>query len=420
MDHLLAYPLDAPGGTFHAVTSPLVEPGRGEIRVRTLRTSVCQSDVVIYRVGLPRIKSWPAIILHEASCVVDAVGAGVEKFRVGDLVGLGCDIPCGAPDCIYCGEHGTGDWTSCPDTQATGHEFPGFARSHAILPAWFVKLGPIARFPENFNPDHACQLEPLACTLEGLTRVNHCIENRIVVLIGAGSQSTYALQCAQKMGACKIILVNRGSGRLGRVLRDFGDGRVVGLRWDEHVVENVFRECRPFNEPHFVMVNAPARPAYELAVKLLGCGTVLDGHAGVKGAAGKPRIAHEIDLNNDIHYKLQCYQATHGSGPHGIALAHRFLVENAFPKLDLMTNATERFHHTQIREAIERASAPDSLKVIIDWEAPQPIHQSVEGQKPEGRKSPAAPLRGASLKDGPLQRAADDLRPSTFRPSTGR
>ncbi len=364
----LSYYLDRPGGAFTPVEESLPNPGPGEIRVRTRRVSVCQSDVVIYRVGLPRIKKWPALILHEASCEVDAVGEGVEKFQPGDLVGIGCDIPCGDAGCIYCGDHGTGDWTSCPNTQATGHEFPGFARTHAILPDWFVRLGPIAKFPAGFNPDHACQLEPLACTLEGMTRVNHCIENRIVVLIGAGSQSTYALQCARAMGARKIILVNRGADRLQRVLRDFADGRVVGLRWDEGVVERVFAECKPFNEPHFVMVNAPVQPAYELAVKLMGYGTVMDGHAGVKGAAGKPRIAHEVDLNNDIHYKLQCYQATHGSGMHGIRLAHDLLAGNKLPRIDRMTNDTERFKHTQIREAIERAADPDSLKVIIDWD----------------------------------------------------
>lgn len=364
----LIYYLNQPGGQFQAVEEPRPLPQAGEIRLRVLRTSVCQSDVVIYRVGLPRIKKWPAIILHEVSGVVDAVGRGVTKFQEGDLIGLGCDIPCGDPECLYCGKNGTGDWTSCPHTQATGHEFPGFARTHAVLPQWLVETGPIVQFPRGFNPDHACQLEPLACTLEGMTRVNRCIENRIVVLIGAGSQSTYALQCAQKMGARKIIVVNRGADRLERVLRDFGDERVVGVKWDESAVEKIRRECQPFNEPHFVMVNAPARPAYELAAKIMGYGTVLDVHAGVKGAEGKPRIAHEVDLNNDIHYKLQCYQATHGSSLHGIGLAHRFLCEEGLPRLDRMTNATERFHHSQIREAIERAADPDSLKVIINWE----------------------------------------------------
>jgi threonine dehydrogenase-like Zn-dependent dehydrogenase len=364
----LIYYLDKPGGTFTPVQETLQEPGPGEIRVKTLRTAVCQSDVVIYRQGLPRIKSWPAIVLHEASCRVEAVGKGVTKFAPGDLVGLGCDIPCGDLNCIYCGDNGTGDWTSCPNTQATGHEFPGFARSHAILPDWFVKLGPIVKFDPGISPDQACHLEPLACGLEGLTRVNNCIENRVVVLIGSGSQSTYALQCALAMKARKVILVNRGLERLERVLRDFADPRVMGMRWDDDIVSKVFAACKPFNEPHFVMVNAPCIPAYELATKLMGYGTVLDGHAGVKGAGGKPRIEHKVDLNNDIHYKLQCYQATHGSSMRGIHLAHGLINGKQLPLLDRMTHATERFHHSKLLEAIERSADPDSLKVIIHWE----------------------------------------------------
>jgi L-iditol 2-dehydrogenase len=365
-----SYLLDRPGGTFCAqeVLLPALEPG--EILLRTRRASVCQSDVVIYKSGLPRIKSWPAVVLHEVSATVEAVGEGVNQFAPGDLVGLGCDIPCGDRSCIYCGDHGTGDWTSCPNTQATGHEFPGFARTHAILPKWFVDLGPIVKFPVDFDPDHACQLEPLACCLEGMTRVNHCITNRIVVLIGAGSQSTYALQAALAMGARKIIVVNRGAARLERVLRDFGDPRVQGIPWDENVVAQVFAACRPFNEPHFVMMNAPCREGYELSVKLMGYGTVLDAHAGVKGAGGKPRIAYEVDLNNEVHYKLQCYQATHGSSMHGIRLARELLVSGKLPKLGAMTNPTERFAPTQILEALQRAADGDSLKVIINFDQP--------------------------------------------------
>jgi L-iditol 2-dehydrogenase len=338
------------------------------LRLRTAQTTVCQTDVVIYRQGLPRIKQWPALLLHEVCCVVDAVGEGVTDYSPGDLVGLGCDIPCGDVECIYCGRHGTGDWTSCPQTQATGHEFPGFARTHAILPDWFVECGPIVKFGSDVDPSHVCQLEPLACCLEGMTRVNHCIEDRVVVLLGAGSQSVYALESAQAMKARKIIVVNRGQERLDRVMRDFGDDNVVGLKWDENVVKAVLAECKPFNEPHFVMVNAPCQAAYQLAPKLMGYGTVLDAHAGVKGADGKPRLAHELDLNNDVHYRLQCYQATHGSSMHGIRLAHQFLSEGRLPKIDLMTNDSERFRQGQILEAIDRATDPDSLKVIIDWD----------------------------------------------------
>ena len=70
----LSYYLDKPGGVFSAREQEIGEPGPGELRLRTAKTSVCQSDVVIYRHGLPRIKEWPALVLHEVCAVVDAVG----------------------------------------------------------------------------------------------------------------------------------------------------------------------------------------------------------------------------------------------------------------------------------------------------------------------------------------------------------
>ena len=362
------YYLDKPGGHFNKASKDLRAPLNGEITVKTRRTSICQSDVVIYKYGLPRIKEWPAIILHETCCEVIDVGEGVVDYEVGDILGIGCDLPCGDLKCIYCGENGTGDWTSCPSTHATGHEFPGFAQTHAVLPNWFVRFGPIKKFPRDFDLDQVCQLEPLACCLEGMKRVNNCIENRVVVLIGAGSQSTYALQVAQAMKARKIIVVNRGKRRLDRILKDFGNETVVGLLWNQTVVERVFEECKPFNEPHFIMMNVPHRDGYELATKLLGYNTVLDAHAGVKGPEGKPEIIHQIDLNNDIHYKLQCYQATHGSSMYSINLAQSMLLKNQLPYLSKMTRKDEVFDKNHILEAIKRADDSDSLKVIIDWD----------------------------------------------------
>jgi hypothetical protein len=170
------------------------------------------------------------------------------------------------------------------------------------------------------------------------------------------------------MGARKIIVTNRGADRLERVLTDFADDRVVGLPWTDDVRESILAECKPFNEPHFVMVNASAEAAYRLAADLMGYNTVLDAHAGVKGAGGKPAILHELDLNNDVHYKLQCYQATHGSTMHGICLARDMINGGQLPNLDRMTRSNEVFGPSELLAAVSRASDRDSLKVIVDWE----------------------------------------------------
>ena len=52
------YYLDKPGGAFKEKEVEIPVPQKGEILVKTRRTSVCQSDVVIYKHGLPRIKEF--------------------------------------------------------------------------------------------------------------------------------------------------------------------------------------------------------------------------------------------------------------------------------------------------------------------------------------------------------------------------
>lgn len=78
------YYLDQPGGSFTPKEEQITSPAKGEILVKRRRTSVCQSDVVIYKHGLPHIKQWPVVILHEACCEVVEIGEGVTKFAVGD------------------------------------------------------------------------------------------------------------------------------------------------------------------------------------------------------------------------------------------------------------------------------------------------------------------------------------------------
>jgi L-iditol 2-dehydrogenase len=52
---------------------------------------------------------------------------------------------------------------------------------------------------------------------------------------------------------------------------------------------------------------------------------------------------------------------------HGIRLAQQMLAEGRLPKIDLMTNDTERFGPEDLLKAIDRAADSDSLKVIVEW-----------------------------------------------------
>ncbi len=81
----------------------IIDPRPGEVRVRVHYCGLCHSDYGFVDGSTPA--PGPVVLGHEASGVVDAVGAGVTHLAVGDKVVLTPAPPCGK--CYYCvrGEH---------------------------------------------------------------------------------------------------------------------------------------------------------------------------------------------------------------------------------------------------------------------------------------------------------------------------
>ncbi len=73
-------------------------PGPGEILVRMLATGVCHTDLHAKEGHFGR--QFPYLLGHEATAVVERVGAGVTRPSVGDTVMLNWRAPCGR--CRFC------------------------------------------------------------------------------------------------------------------------------------------------------------------------------------------------------------------------------------------------------------------------------------------------------------------------------
>ncbi len=76
----------------------IIEPRAGEVRVRVHYCGICHSDLSCINGAMPFLGA--TILGHEASGIVDCVGAGVTHLEPGDHVVLTPAPPCG--DCYYC------------------------------------------------------------------------------------------------------------------------------------------------------------------------------------------------------------------------------------------------------------------------------------------------------------------------------
>ena len=79
----------------------LADPGPGEVLVRVAAASLCHSDLSVIDGTRPRVM--PMVLGHEASGVVEKIGAGVKRFAEGDHVVFSWMARCGHCRCCIDG-----------------------------------------------------------------------------------------------------------------------------------------------------------------------------------------------------------------------------------------------------------------------------------------------------------------------------
>lgn len=264
-------------GTLHIRDVPVPVPADGEALVRISASGVCHSDLHIARgdwFGVPRT----GVLGHEAIGVVEALGAGAERFaQVGDRVilglgGTGGGYWCGA--CEYCLQ---GQPRHCAESKGI---MGTFAEYFCVYARSLVKL------PDSVG-DHEA---PLACgglTAYGAVKKllkHHVLPGRPIAVIGAaGGLGHYAVQIATAFGY-KVVGVDIGAERLDFV-RSLGAHLAVGA---DEAVDVVQRELGGVDAS---LVFSAKMAGFDLGMKLLR-------RRGLFVAVGLPATSEgNIELN---------------------------------------------------------------------------------------------------------------------------
>jgi NADPH:quinone reductase-like Zn-dependent oxidoreductase len=186
-------------------------PGPGEIRVRLHASSLNYHD---YLVATGRIRTADGRVpMSDGAGVVEAVGEGVTEFTVGDQV-----ISCFFPE-WHDGPPTVGDFSTVP-----GDGVDGYAREAAVRPAtWFT------RAPRGLSHAEAATLPTAGLTAWRALVVDGGLKAGDVVLaLGTGGVSIFALQIAKMMGAT-VIATSSSDEKLERV-RAMGADLTINYR----------------------------------------------------------------------------------------------------------------------------------------------------------------------------------------------
>ncbi|HTU88194.1 MAG TPA: alcohol dehydrogenase catalytic domain-containing protein [Solirubrobacteraceae bacterium] len=184
---------------------PDPEPGPGEVVCDVLACGVCASDVTDWYIA-PRL---PAVLGHELTGVIRAVGEGADAPPAGTRVAIHHHAPCG--ECRRCRR---GHETLCERFRATRLHPGGFAervRIPAELTSELLKL------PAALDPVAGTFIEPLACVLRAQNRAGLHPGDTLLV-VGAGINGLLQIGAAHARGIEAVWVREPRPERLDRAL----------------------------------------------------------------------------------------------------------------------------------------------------------------------------------------------------------
>jgi alcohol dehydrogenase, propanol-preferring len=185
-------------GKLELTEKPLTEPGPGYVRIRVQACGVCHSDAGTVD-GIFPIQ-WPRVPGHEAIGVIDALGNGVEGWRIGQRVGVGFL----AGSCGHCKRCRGGDLVHCENQEFTGVQHDG-----GYAEVMIAKATGLASVPDELSSVDAAPLLCAGLTTFGGIRRTSAKAGDLVAILGIGGLGHLAIQYAHHMGF-EVVAIGRG------------------------------------------------------------------------------------------------------------------------------------------------------------------------------------------------------------------
>lgn len=182
-----------------------------DILIDILYCGVCHSDIHTAR-GDWGNKHYPIVPGHEIIGRVRQVGEQVERFRVGDVVGVGCMVD----SCLHCSSCSEGLEQYCENgvtlTYGGKDKFLGGVTQGGYAQTIVVKEAFVLRVPKNLDP---AKVGPLLCA--GITTWSPLKHWQIksgdkVGIIGLGGLGHMGIKFARAMGA-HVVMITRSVGK---------------------------------------------------------------------------------------------------------------------------------------------------------------------------------------------------------------
>ena len=267
MARMRAVQVTSANGPFELVERDIPEPPARHVRVKVQACGVCHSDSITKQGLFPGIQ-YPRVPGHEVVGIVDALGADVPDWQVGQRVGVGWF----GGSCGHCERCRRGDFITCVNGQIPGISYDGGYADYMIAP-----FDALAAVPDELSSEDAAPLLCAGITTFNALRNSGIKPGEVVAVLGIGGLGHLGVQYAVKSG-CHTIAIARGKDK-EPLARKLGAHHYI-----DSSTENVAAELTKFGGAKVVLATATSAKAMSDTID----GLAPDGRVVVLGATAEP------------------------------------------------------------------------------------------------------------------------------------
>ena len=324
--------------TMKMIQAPVPKPDAGQVRIKVCKIGVCGSDPTIYK-GLHPYVTFPVVLGHEISGIIDAVGENVTEERVGQRVTVIPHQVCGR--CEPCRHE---IFNFCEELKCTGAEADGACCDYFCIDSQMA-----LEMPDTMTMEMGALVEPACVAYHGAKRGQLRNTDRVLI-IGAGPSGIFCMQSCFALGAKEVYMADMDADRL-ELAKALGASGVLDVSREElpeglarltgsRKNIDVFYDC--VGEKGVVLNNILSVAKRGSRVVVIG---VLQKEYGIPLLPDF--VQHELSLSGTTMYTPGDYREMLRLMGEGIIridgmVSHHFSLEELPDVLDMMVNRREK------------------------------------------------------------------------------
>jgi L-iditol 2-dehydrogenase len=339
----------------HISVSSVPAPG-GPIKLKVKASAICGYDVRVFRNGHRKVT--PPVILGHEICgeLSDPAVTKDGRIEAGTRVAVYPQVPC--LRCYYC-EHQS--YNLCVNLRELGSTLNGGFAEFVDIPEQLARIGGLVPIPDSLSDEEAALLEPLACSVNSLSRLDAFTEKfandrRPIVIIGDGPLGLMHLQLFKHLSPERpVAVVGRIPSRM-KIARSLSADRVVEYTNLKSALEEL-ATLAPVTGFGIVIVATSNPKAVELAISLAGKSSVINMFAGMPDS-------HQVQFASRwLHYNQVSITASFGSTPPDLSKAKDLASAGHVRLAGLVTG---RFAIAEVEKAILETERYNGLRSVIN------------------------------------------------------